>query len=254
MPTWLKEKKPEVSVNWIIWVCTSVSAVIFIVFGWSAALSFPNVDTEILKNLASPQTAWLTRFAAAIFGVSIIGCGVPVFCVMIKNAIYSSRMANAGWSFFWGAVFPYAVSWTLFQGSALMTIMNWAGLIVNGTCAFILPLVLALCSYNAEKRKQKRDLELQQAQTQHVGDSLHKMGFQQLPLVAPTGHGHGHGHGHGDQPLDEDYAEQGSVYPIPDFMHKQRKHIIVGLLAFFVSIIGGTIAYDIVTGTSPDTG
>jgi hypothetical protein len=88
VPSWLKEKKSSVNVNAVVWPSTSISSIVYIVFGWMAASAIPDVDTEVLKNLASPQVHILTRIAAALFGVTIIGAGVPVFCVMIKSALY----------------------------------------------------------------------------------------------------------------------------------------------------------------------
>lgn len=39
---------------------------------------------NLLTLLSSGEVRPLTRVAAAVFGVLIIGCGVPVFCVMMK--------------------------------------------------------------------------------------------------------------------------------------------------------------------------
>jgi hypothetical protein len=41
-----------------------------------------------------------------------------------------------------GAVFPYILSPLLYQGSMLMDVLNWTGLIVNGGVAFVFPLVV----------------------------------------------------------------------------------------------------------------
>lgn len=49
---------------------------------------------------------------------------------------------------------PYALSWMLYQGSLLMSVLNWTGLIVNGLVAFLLPMVLALKS--TELRSHRR--------------------------------------------------------------------------------------------------
>lgn len=38
----------------------------------------------MLTLLSSAKVHTVTRIAAALFGVLIIGCGVPVFCVMMK--------------------------------------------------------------------------------------------------------------------------------------------------------------------------
>jgi hypothetical protein len=38
--------------------------------------------------------ALFTRFCAALFGVMIIGCGVPVFCVIIKTALENNKVCS----------------------------------------------------------------------------------------------------------------------------------------------------------------
>ena len=42
----------------------------------------------------------MTRLCAALFGVMIIGCGVPVFCVIIKNALHNNEVCSAPWAMF----------------------------------------------------------------------------------------------------------------------------------------------------------
>lgn len=49
---------------------------------------------------------------------------------------------------------PFLISWMLYQGSVLMSVLNWTGLIVNGLVAFLLPMILALKS--TELRSQNR--------------------------------------------------------------------------------------------------
>jgi hypothetical protein len=46
--------------------------------------------------------------------------------------------------FFSGAFMPYLICWTLYQGTLLMSMLNWTGLVVNGLVAFLLPMILAL--------------------------------------------------------------------------------------------------------------
>ena len=46
------------------------------------------------------QVQLFTRICAALFGVTIIGSGVPVFCVMIRTAIYHTNAVPYSWSLF----------------------------------------------------------------------------------------------------------------------------------------------------------
>jgi len=64
--------------------------------------------------LSSNKTHGLTRFCAAFFGVAIIGCGAPVFCVIVKTSLYAARACSGRMAFFIGAVFPYLVRYPMY--------------------------------------------------------------------------------------------------------------------------------------------
>ncbi len=70
--------------------------------------------------------------------------GVPVFSVVIKNSLVAGGICSPDWALFWGSVFPYLLAWMLYQGTYLIALLNWTGLLVNGLVAFVLPLVLTL--------------------------------------------------------------------------------------------------------------
>lgn len=66
---------------------------------------------------------------------------------MMKNALYSGRVLSAQNSFLVGSILPYCISWMMYKGSVMLTVVSWAGLIVNGTVAFLLPCVLVILSH-----------------------------------------------------------------------------------------------------------
>ena len=65
-------------------------------------------------------------------------------------------------SVFSGALLPYLISWTLYQGKLLITVLNWAGLVINGSVAFILPLVLILKVMDRRKIDNLRRFKIKQ--------------------------------------------------------------------------------------------
>ena len=152
VPAWLNEKKSHVSVNWTIWCATSVLTAVYIGFGILGSMAFAAPPTDMLSMLGSKKSEPITRVCAALFGVIIIGCGVPIYCVLIKNTLYAGRTFDLHTSFFVGAVFPYLVSWMMYQGTVMLTVLSWAGLVINGIVAFLLPLVLAIFTYSARKK------------------------------------------------------------------------------------------------------
>ena len=58
---------------------------------------------------------------------------------------------GCGW-IYRGSVAPYLVCWTLYQGSALAVVLNWTGLIVNGSVAFLLPMMLVLRALDMRRK------------------------------------------------------------------------------------------------------
>lgn len=155
VPTWLTEKTKDVSVNKIIWGSSITASVVYIFFGVMASMSFSDVGANMLVLLSSGKCHLLTRIAAAVFGVSIIGCGVPIFCIIIKTSLYDSGTCNARGSYFVGAILPYLLSFLMYQGTLLITVLNWAGLLINGLVAFILPLYLVLKAVDRMKVESK---------------------------------------------------------------------------------------------------
>lgn len=145
VPSWLNEKSRDVSVNKTVWGAIGMSSFLYITFGIMAAVCFKSgVPADILTLLASKQSSELTRFCAALFGMLIMGLGVPVFCVIIKKSLISNKTCSDDWALWWGSVFPFVTAWLLYQGEFLTLLLNWTGLLVNGLVAFVLPLVLTM--------------------------------------------------------------------------------------------------------------
>lgn len=109
VPAWLYEKHPDVSVNKMIWSSTSIASVLYVMFGVLGAMSFQDVSQNMLVLLTSTKVHAFTRFSAALFGVIIIGCGVPVFCVIIKNALEFNHVCSPWWASVWYVIISSAM-------------------------------------------------------------------------------------------------------------------------------------------------
>lgn len=103
VPAWLVEKHPDVSVNHTIWISTTAASVTYALFGILGAMSFEDVSPNMLVLLTSSKVHSFTRFSAALFGLIIIGCGVPVFCVIIRNALEFNHICSPAWASVWYA-------------------------------------------------------------------------------------------------------------------------------------------------------
>lgn len=160
VPSWLAEKNPSVPVNSTIWMSTSFSTVLYLIFGYMAARSFNSeeISGNILELLTSPKVGVTTQMEAAFFGVLIIGSGIPVFCVIVKNTLYKDEIFSKQWARIIGGWTPYFVAWLFYKGDLIITLLNWSGLLVTGTVAFILPMILA---YYAVKLREDKSSSLE---------------------------------------------------------------------------------------------
>ncbi len=240
IPSWLNEKKSDVPVNQVIWAASSMSTTLYIIFGILGAFSFKKTGDDMLILLASNQVAPLTRICSALFSVLIIGCGVPIFCVIVKNSLATAKLCDHGWSLFYGSTLPYLVSWLMYQGTLLLSVVNWTGLVVNGSVAFILPLVLAYYTMYDKNSHSGEILEASDIELLAVGSK----GKQEYVYESI------------DSNIDDSIgkAEGGVaswIKPLPQFLEPFRSTIIIFSAAFFTTVIVGTIFLDLFTGAAP---
>lgn len=149
VPSWLNEKNNDVSVNKVIWSSALLSTLVYISFSILSSQSFSEIPPNILILLGSRKVSVVTRLCSVLFGVFIIGSGIPTFLIMIRTSLYHGGVFNENVSLFFGAYLPFCLSWLLYQGNILLRVLNWTGLIVNSLVAFVLPLLLTL--YAIEK-------------------------------------------------------------------------------------------------------
>lgn len=168
------------------------------------------------------------------------------------------------------------MAWALYQGSLLMTVLNWTGLVVNGCVSFLLPMILVLKSIEYQyhqhpgmKRRRRQDHLSDRTDTDEetaMGCQLHEetsTAGDEAPVEAALLAVGGSDmrdaadereagdareatavHDGDDSEGESDDSEGERVYPLPSFMEPYRREIVVGIIAVFVVIIGLTLVVD----------
>jgi hypothetical protein len=243
VPSWLAEKTPETPINRTIWTASIFSSLLYISFGMLSAFAFEECSESMLTLLASNEVSFPTRISAALFGLTIVGAGTPIFCVIIKNTLYSTKTCNAHWSFFIGSVFPYLTAWCLYKGTLLMDALNWTGLVVNGLAAFCFPLILCWWYF--------------------TGRSKVTAGAEPLPRAASGDDGgvelskkyQYHYQSDFDVDMYPAKEEEEKCYAIesalPDCLIPYRTSLIAIVVVLFATAISSSIGIDIVLGQGP---
>lgn len=242
VPAWLTEKTTDTKINSTIWSASIFSSLLYITFGMFAALAFDECSVSMLTILSGPDVSITTRFSAAMFGLTIIGAGVPVFCVIIKNTLYSTKVCNAHWSFFFGSVFPYLTAWCLYKGTLLMDLLNWAGLVVNGLAAFCLPLLLAWWFFSGRSDIKVDPLSASSTQQKHLELSKNYKSVEDGAPVVQESRWEEERRG-----LEQFEIESA----LPSCLNPYRTTLIVSVIACFATAIISTIVIDLELGVEP---
>lgn len=145
IPSWVNEKKNEVSVNKVIWICGIASFFGYLCIGLLAALAVPkNGSDDLLVNLGSNSYSVITIIASYIFSLGVIAPGIPVCCITTRYNLYIGKVCGKKMSYFWGVIAPWLVAFIFSQATYFAGFINWSSLIVNGVVNFLVPLLLYL--------------------------------------------------------------------------------------------------------------
>ena len=145
LPSWVNEKEEGVGVNTVVWGSSFAATVIYAAVGWMGGLAFADIPDNMLELLASPSASGpLTRVCALLFGVAIIGLGIPIFCILMRYNLVVGGVCGNGLGTFLGGVLPWLVSWLVYQGHGVLELLSWTGLVLNGFIDFFCPALVAL--------------------------------------------------------------------------------------------------------------
>jgi len=196
VPSWVNEKKPEVSVNKTVWMSTALCLVIFYVIGIPGAAAFKyylagpatnncayGIDTGdpgncvqdlmelILGNDANgtalAPSAWadhpgsrrLMHLSVYLFPIVAILSSIPVFSIVIKYNCIENGFSKR-FATLWGVIFPWvAAAPLLYQPGALATIINFSSLFFVSFTDFIVPWCLYIVMNQKEFKEHIKKLD-----------------------------------------------------------------------------------------------
>jgi len=152
IPSWVNEKRNDVSVNKVVWTCGILSFFGYLCIGMLAALTVPpaQASDDLLGNLGKSTYPVVTIIASYIFSLGVIAPGIPVCCITTRYNLYIGKVCGKKMSYFWGVIAPWLIAYCFAQGAFFANFINWSSLIVNGIVNFIVPLALYMKAVTME--------------------------------------------------------------------------------------------------------
>ena len=138
---------------YFIVICNSThfSAIVYIVVGTLGALALPNISENMLSSMLIGEFGIWIQFSASVFAVSIIGLGVPLFCVLMRLNLTGSEVCSTFMANVLVVILPWGTSWIFYNSTLTTALLAWGGMLFTSIVAFIAPLLLALRVAQQEK-------------------------------------------------------------------------------------------------------
>jgi len=168
IPSWINIKKKEVSVQKSLWTSTITSVIIYILIGYSAALSFKdkaneNTTLNILSKLSSlgfeeknlKFLDFIGRGSTYIFSVAILMVSIPVFSIIVRNNLVQNKICGYKTATFFSHVLPWICVLPFQTGTLINSVINWSSLLFVSTANFILPILIFIKCLKFKKQLDK---------------------------------------------------------------------------------------------------
>jgi len=157
IPSWINIKKKEVSVQKSLWTSTITSVIIYILIGYTAAISFKK-DTKGEKlNILSKLSTYHPVGAATtyIFSVAILMVSIPVFSIIVRNNLVQNKICGYKTATFFSHVLPWICVLPFQTGSLINDVINWTSLFFVSTANFVLPILIFIKCLKFKKQLDK---------------------------------------------------------------------------------------------------
>ena len=66
----------------------------------------------------------------------------------MRNNLVNTRMVTERTGKFVTVIVPWTLSWFLYQGDAVVDVLSWTGLVLNGIVGYLMPLYAAYSFYS----------------------------------------------------------------------------------------------------------
>jgi hypothetical protein len=146
VPSWLSEKRPEVSVAKSVTWAVVISSAMFLLLGILGALAFEYPEGEdflaVLSSKTSQNILPTSLIGAYLFPAAALLTGIPVASIVIRYNLVESKICGTFAANLYGVVLPWLLALCFFAGSFLNTLIQWTSALVFVALNLIMPVYM----------------------------------------------------------------------------------------------------------------
>ena len=174
VPSWVNEKREDVSIVKTLCAVLPLAVVIFVVMGWLGGAAFPDwtTDETLLDKLQG--TGILGQITFYAFPIIVNLTSIPVLSIFQRYNLLKERVCGRAMANFLAVVLPWLIAIPLYNGSGYQNLANWGGVLVTSVVNFIVPTVVYIIAVR------RRDREMEELRLRRERGEL------LTPVPAPT--------------------------------------------------------------------
>jgi len=168
VPSWVNEKRDDVSIPKTLWTVLPLSVCMFVVMGWLGGTAFlwtADSNETLLDKIKDVTTAGkLGAVTFYIFPIVVNLTSIPVISIfqrynLVKEGVCGVRMANV-----LAVVLPWLLAVPLYNGSGYQMLANWGGVLVTSVVNFIVPVAVYIVAVRRREKEAVNVHHLRQLQ------------------------------------------------------------------------------------------
>jgi hypothetical protein len=144
VPSWLNEKRRDVSIHRTVWTTVLVGGSMFLglgLIGGASKIDFTNQDL-LAAITGGKNSKWYAVLAAYLFPPAALLTGIPVFSIIIRYNLVENKICRPFVANLFAVVFPWVVSLFFYTGSFLTQLINWSSAFMFSALNFTFPLLV----------------------------------------------------------------------------------------------------------------
>jgi hypothetical protein len=156
VPSWLSEKRPDVSVaKSVVWAVV-ISSFMFLLLGILGALAFDYPDGQDFLAVLSSRTRKnmlpTSLIGAYLFPAAALLTGIPVASIVIRYNLVESKSCGTAAANFYGVVLPWLLAVCFFAGSFLNTLIQWTSALVFVALNLVMPVYMYIITHMRDSK------------------------------------------------------------------------------------------------------
>lgn len=152
LPSWVCEKRPDVTAMRVLFMTLALAAVMFLGVGIGGGLAFPEYydgDNTLLSELHHIELSGWKAFAnisVDVYAVAANLASIPIFSIMMRYNLLEQKLVGPRTAGFVSIVVPWLASVLLFCGTGFQQVVQFSGTFTSAIVNLIVPGLLFIAS------------------------------------------------------------------------------------------------------------